>query len=260
MQKKTHKSVQWLQFDLLSDFSKLSHAVFLRHGGFSASPFTSLNIGDNVGDNLKHVAQNRKVIQDCLHIPHIAWMRQCHGNTIHEAQEPSSEPYVGDALMTNRPDIGLLVGHADCQATLIYDPINHAIANVHCGWRGSVQNIYASTIEKMHHLYGSHAKELLVCISPSLGPASAQFVNYREELPTSFWDFQPKQEYFDFWEISRWQLQKVGVLPHHIEIAGIDTYTNASDYFSYRRDKQTGRHATIIMLGSEVVRQGQGPE
>ena len=46
-------------------------------------------------------------------------------------------------------DCGLVIQHADCQAAIFFDPVRKAIANVHCGWRGSVCNIYAKTVEKI---------------------------------------------------------------------------------------------------------------
>jgi YfiH family protein len=153
----------------------------------------------------------------------------------------------GDALITLCPGVGLMINHADCQAAIIYDPIHHAIANVHSGWRGSIQDIYAETIQMMQHIYHSKPQDLLVGISPSLGPDDAQFVKYREELPETFWEFQKTLYYFDFWAISTMQLTRCGVLPHHIEVAGISTYSHPEDYFSYRRGA-AGRHGTIVAL------------
>ena len=86
-------------------------------------------------------------------------------------------------------------------------------------------------------------------ISPSLGPQSAEFTHYRHELPESFWAFQINPNYFNFWEISRWQLETEGILPHHIQIAEIDTRSTPEDYFSYRREKISGRHGSFIELG-----------
>jgi len=259
MQRKKNRDIEWLEFDLLANVPKISHGVFLRHGGFSPSPYTSLNIGDNVGDDPQNVHKNFLLILESSKIPLSARLRQCHGKEIHniDSHEKVHSSLLGDAITTNIPGIGLSIGHADCQAAIFYDPIHHALANVHAGWRGSALNIYDHTIQFMKKTYGTSAKELLVCISPSLGPKSAQFINYQEELPQAFWGFQIAPEYFDFWEISRWQLQKSGVLLHHIEIANMDTFSNPQDFFSYRRDRQTGRHGTIVML-RESLRKDEG--
>jgi YfiH family protein len=143
-----------------------------------------------------------------------------------------------------------MISHADCQAAIFYDPIQKAIANVHSGWRGNIQNIYASTILKMQQMYGSKPQNLLVCISPSLGPQSAEFTNFQNELPEAFWKFRTPPHHFDFWQISQYQLEESGVLPSHIQIAEIDTLSNPQDYFSYRHSKICGRNATVCALKS----------
>ena len=141
-----------------------------------------------------------------------------------------------------------MIKHADCQAAIFYDPVHHAVSCVHAGWRGNVQNIYAHAIAFMAGKFHSQPADILVCISPSLGPHFSEFKNYKTEFPESFWPFQIRPNYFNLWEISRTQLQECGILPHHIEIASICTYANEQDFFSYRRDKVTGRNATVVAL------------
>ncbi len=243
------QKIKWLQFNLLSGIPKLKHAVLLRQGGCSQDDYASLNLSDNVGDNPDFVEKNLLKVKETLAIEHLFWAHQCHGKHIHEVNNSlMNHVPSADALVTNIPHCTLMVTHADCQATIMYDPIHNAIANVHAGWRGSVQNIFKETIEYMRFRYGSHPQELLVCISPSLGPENAQFIHYKQELPEPFWHFQHRPEYFNFWEISRMQLERCGVLSHHIEISGIDTHANSTDFFSYRRDKKTGRHGTLVTL------------
>jgi len=104
----------------------------------------------------------------------------------------------------------------------------------------------------MQATYGSQPSDLLVCVSPSLGPDHAEFTNYRTELPEDLWKFRLKQHHFDFWAMSRWQLMKAGVLPQHIQVAEVDTYANP-DYFSHRyatyhQLRQCGRQATVCAL------------
>lgn len=249
MIRKEKKGICWLEFDLLTDRPEIKHATFLRHGGFSAGPYASLNMGDRIGDDPTVVENNRKIALDILGVSKVAWLCQCHGKAIHQVSvKDSSPPLQGDALTTSDSSIGLLIGHGDCQAAIFYDPVHHAISNVHSGWRGSVQNIYSETIQYMAKAYGTRPADLIVCISPSLGPLSSQFVNYRKELPEIFWPYQVKPDYFDFWAISRMQLIDCGVLDAHIEIACMDTYANEKDFYSYRRDGVTGRHATIVSL------------
>ncbi len=242
---------EWLVFDHLSTIAHLKHGTFLRHGGVSQAHLSSLNFGRVHGESEENVTKNITIALDLLGIPRAFSGQQRHGKEIAEITKAflaKAEEKICDVLMTNEPGIGLMIKHADCQAGILYDPKNHAIAAVHAGWRGSVHNIYKQTIEKMTARYGTKPQDLLVGISPSLGPLNAEFRNYRDELPPSFWAFQVKPLYFDFWQISRWQLEEAGVLPHHIEIAGICTYACEKDCFSHRRNPTTGRHATIVAL------------
>lgn len=252
MIRKKAGEIEWLEFELFADEKEFVHGVFLRHGGVSLGPFATLNAGGETGDTPENVEENRRRLTMALSIPTYVSCHQVHGNEVLLITEKSQAIGECDGLMTQQTDLGLMIKHADCQAAIFYDPVRKAFANVHAGWRGNVKNIYRVTIEKMAQVFGSKPRDLLVGISPSLGPKHAEFKNYRSEFPEEFWGFQVKPDYFDLWEVAREQLQSSGILPHHIQIAGLCTYDNPSDYFSYRRDKVTGRHATLTMLRSPL--------
>lgn len=237
----------WHAFEILKECKELVHGVFMRHGGVSKGSLFSLNMGFSVGDHPANVEVNISRALKALNIPSYCRVKQVHGKIVVEAF-PGLGPKEGDGLMTDRPDLGLLITHADCQAAIFYDPIHRVIANVHCGWRGNVINIYGETVVTLKKRYGSKPQDLLVAISPSLGPLAAEFQHYRKELPEHFWHFQVKPFYFDLWEISRWQLKEAGLLDHHIEIARICTYSNQEAWFSYRRNKLAGRHGAFVAL------------
>lgn len=252
MRQKKCEGLHWLEFELLEDLPVV-HGCFTRHGGVSSGSLSSLNLGRSVGDIPKNVVANYKKIEHALSLKGITSAKLLHGaNVAAITTDNMGNVPISDALMTSLPKYAIAVTQADCQAAIFYDPIKHAMANVHCGWRGSVLNIYSATVKSMKAAYGSNPADLLVCLSPSLGPGHAEFINYRIELPEEFWPFKNEGDCFDFWEISRWQLEKAGVLREHIQIAGEDTYSN-SDYFSHRRathenSGKCGRQATICAL------------
>lgn len=254
MQKIIKENLQWLEFDLLTDFPLLKHQLFLRHGGSSEGAYKGLNIGFSIGDKKEAVEANLKTIRLALknEIPDwhsLHWGDAIHGSKVMNIQKGFPEKIPdADGLMTSTPGLTLTMKNADCQVAFFYDPLNHAIANIHAGWRGSVANIYAKTIQSMQRLFGTQSANLLVCISPSLGPEEFEFIDFQTKLPESFWKFQIRPNFFDFWAISEFQLKNAGVLPHHIEIAGLSTFANPKDFFSHRRDKQTGRHANCLTL------------
>lgn len=249
MIRKEKEGLHWLEFELFSEFPKLKAFVVLRRGGFSKGPYESLNLNFHVGDDHELVQANLQKMTKILELPQVISGNQVHGIEIEHLATPDCYPKKPcDGLTTALPHRALLIHHADCQAAIFYDPIQHALAAVHCGWRGNVQNIYAETIQRMAMQFHSKPENLFVAISPSLGPENGEFIHFKKELPESFWPFQIRPTFFDLWAISAWQLQQSGILPHHIQIARIDTYAHTEDYFSYRRSKTRGGNATIAML------------
>lgn len=254
MKRCSWNQLEWLEFDLLQEFPKVKHALFLKHGGCSQGCYASLNTGFHVGDKEENVSSNLKKIEEQLKNESPHWKNYVcglatHGKSIAAVDSKTSRLIAGhDGLITSSLNMTLLMKFADCQIALIYDPVHHVAANIHSGWRGSVANIFQEAIHSMQTTFGSHPANLIVCISPSLGPDEAEFIHYKTELPESFWPYQVKPTYFDFWSITEDQLKSVGILSHHIEIARISTHAHPHDFFSHRRDKVTGRHAACITL------------
>jgi len=226
MIRRKKENIQWLEFELLQPFPEVVHGVFTRHGGLSFTEEGSLSL-----------------VSKLLSLSSLEAPKQVHSDVV-EIVPPKGEC---DGLITAERGVGLLIRHADCQAAIFFDPKQKVIANVHCGWRGNVQNIYAKTMKKLKEL-GCKPEDLLVCISPSLGPENAEFIHHEKELPESFRPFQVKENYFDFWKIAKMQLEEEGVLEKNIEIAKICTFSAEEDFFSYRRDTKTGRNATVVSL------------
>ncbi|NLJ29079.1 peptidoglycan editing factor PgeF [Desulforhabdus amnigena] len=243
-------------FENLSRISGLVHGVFTRHGGVSAPPFASLNAAWNIGDSQDAVRENLLRIKTELGLKELVAGPQVHGDTIHvidedalssaEERPPVRVTPPGDALMTQLRGVGLMIKVADCQAIFLVDPVRRVIANIHSGWRGSVCNLAAKTVRCMHDHYGCRPEDMLATIGPSLGPCCAEFKNYRKELPTAFWRYQVKADYFDFWAISRDQLIQAGLRDENIEAAGRCTVCETNHFFSYRGERTTGRLAAVV--------------
>jgi len=235
-----------------SHLSEVASATFSRHGGVSEYPYHLRNVGLHVGDEEARVLRNRALIKEELGLARLVSAKQVHGESILNVDwlpETDVEHAGHDALMTNIPEIGLMIQQADCQAVMLYDPEHGAVANIHSGWRGSVANIIAKTVAAMAESFGTRPAALHAAISPSLGPCCGEFVNYRTELPFAFHAYQTQPNHFDFWAISRDQLRDTGVRLEQIEIAGCCTACDGN-YFSYRRDNITGRFASVIGMVS----------
>ena len=243
MIRKNAGEIVWYEFELLQDCT-LTHGIFTRRGGVSQAPFDSLNVGENLGDDKAAIEENKRRIANVLDIDIPIFLEQSHSDRVHEISEAND----ADGMVTQQKGLPIAIRHADCQAAIFYDPVHHALANVHAGWRGNVQNIYAKTVRKMGRLFGTKPQELLVCISPSLGPRQAEFIHYEKELPRNFWAHKNETDHFNLWNIAKEQLKAEGIPERQIEVASLCTFENGEDFYSYRRSKLTGRNATVACL------------
>ncbi|WP_163336215.1 peptidoglycan editing factor PgeF [Desulfopila sp. IMCC35008] len=249
----------WVSSPAISDIVVLGklcrYGFFTRHGGVSSGIYESLNFGFDSGDEEHAVLENREIVKEKLGLDTLLLARQVHGKKVYTLDTPlSGDTQVDgyDSLVTNRKGVGLVIQNADCQAILFYDPGKQVIGAAHSGWRGSVANIAAETVSTMEKEYGTNPADLKVVVSPSLGPCCAEFVNYPKEFPAEFQQFIVAENYFDFWQVTRHQVQECGVKRANILISGICT-SCSGDYFSYRRacregDGRTGRNCSVITL------------
>ena len=232
-------------YSIFSAYPEVCHGVFTRQDGVSKKPFDSLNAGFHVGDKSDCVRENRKRISAVIG-GELVSVRQVHGSTVQIIKDVCDGDVEADAMITQRPGIFLTILTADCQAILLYDPVQHVVANVHSGWRGNVQNILAATLAVMQNQFACDPRQIVAGIGPSLGPCCAEFIHYETELPNSFYPYRRGKAQFDFWAISADQLTNEGILPEHIEIAGLCTVCHPNEFYSYRREHATGRFATVI--------------
>ena len=163
-----------------------------------------------------------------------------------------------DALITNTHNICLTIRTADCTPILLYDPTHQAIAAIHSGWKGTLQNIVRATLLEMKAAFRTSPSEVLVVIGPSIAQSNYQV---GEELFNLFSSANPQWEVFftpdlfapnhfllDVKGIVFQQLKDLGVKPESISISDLDTYTNRH-LFSARRDgTSTGRLVSAIYL------------
>jgi YfiH family protein len=237
---------------LLASLPEVAHGFFTRQGGVSTGAYASLNVSPAVGDRGERVAENRRRMQQALGLTVMASAAQIHESraaVITSAGQAQEEdiPEV-DILVTTVFGLGLLIKQADCQAVMLYDPVNRVVANVHCGWRGQVHNILGETVSLLEHRFGSRPRDLYAAIGPSLGPCCAEFRNFRQELPDTLWAYQVRPTYFDLWRLSQDQLLAAGLQPERLDVAELCTRCKTGDFFSYRRDQVTGRQGAVIAL------------
>lgn len=153
-----------------------------------------------------------------------------------------------DGMITDIPDLLLVIQVADCQGVILFDPVRRVVGALHSGWRSSVANIIGKGVSTMAAFFGCRPLDIRAAVSPSLGPCCAEFIHFRRELPETFNTYHVGRSRFDFRALSRDQLRAEGVLPDNIHTAGYCTRCDPQRFFSYRREKITGRMAVAIGL------------
>lgn len=249
------------QFPALADLNGFFHGVFLRQAVNGPGRTTSFNLGLGHGASDEAVWQNRGRMLHFIGPEYYGvYARQVHGVDVGVVTPPGDSGVQevnhwvqldGDALITDVPGAALVIQVADCQPVIIVDPATGAVANIHSGWRGSLQNIIGVTVGRMENLYHSRPQDLVCGIGPSLGPCCAEFVNYKQEIPQKFWGYRRANDFFDFWQISVDQLVTAGIKPENINLAGMCTKCNQHLFFSYRGDQLTGRFAAVAGIRSD---------
>ena len=228
----------------------------LRHGGCSAAPWDSFNLGDHVGDDPARVAANRAALR--RHLPaEPLWLQQVHGIAAVDAGKTanSGTEIVADAAFARQPDVVCAVMTADCLPVLFCDRAGSVVAAAHAGWRGLVGGILESTLVGM----AVPAAELLAWLGPAIGP---QAFEVGDEVRTAFLADDPAAAtafvalgagkwLADLYALARRRLLRAGV--QQIYGGGECTLSDRARYFSYRRDGITGRMATLIWLAGDSV-------
>jgi YfiH family protein len=220
-------------------------------GGVSNSPYKSLNTSYDVGDLSKNVTTNLSRIRETIGADHLISVKQTHGDgvvticrdNLMDRASPSA-----DALITNVPGVALMVKQADCQGVILFDPQKGVVANAHCGWRGSVQNVLGRVVARMEEDFGCMPTHIHAAIGPSLGPCCAEFITHEEIFPKSFRRFMVTENHFDLWAVSCHKLTESGLKEENIEVAYICTKCRPDLFFSYRAEGRTGRYGTVAML------------
>lgn len=230
---------------------KVKAFTYKRGGGVSPPPYDTLNLGLYVEDAPENLETNLKIA--CAHfgVAHerLVALKQVHSNRVLVISKLPDSLVVGEAdgLITDIKGLALMIQHADCQAIVFFDPGKQVVGNCHAGWRGISNGIVENMVSTMVRFFNSRPKDLWVGISPALGPCCGEFKGWRELLPVWMRDFILNGDHLDLKRATLSKLHELGILPKHIFSSNICTRC-AKDFFSYRRDKKTGRLGTLVML------------
>ncbi len=257
-----------LQFPELSKDCNISHFVTTRHGGVSTGDYATFNLGEYAGDGPDKVYTNRKILSRVIGIPveRILVPHQIHGTAIRMIEDSffclpfqEQKQYLDgtDALITTLHRVCIAVTTADCVPILLYAPDIKAVAAIHAGWRGTVQEIAYQTADLLIKTLHANPTSMRAGIAPSIGPQAFEVGEEVVEAFRTIADLDPilqrdsitRKAHINLWEANRQQLLKAGLSANHIEVAEICTYTHAKDFYSARKlGIASGRFLSGILL------------
>ncbi len=231
----------------------------LRSGGISVAPYDDgsgigtggLNLGLHVGDDPLTVAHNRMLLRQRLPRDPV-WLNQVHGNRVVEATTIQGVPEA-DASFTTQPGVVCAIMTADCMPVLMCDRAGKVVAAAHAGWRGLAGGVLENTVNAMRE---AGASELMAWLGPAIGPARfevgedvrAAFAHLGEVADSAFSPIVnlPGKYLANLPVLVRLVLARSGVTAI---TGGTDcTVSDPAHFYSFRRDKITGRMATLIWI------------
>ena len=221
-----------------------------RTGGVSHGPWRSMNPADHVGDDPQSVLANRAHLAAMLDLPSAPhWLKQVHGTTIADAAM-AGEGVEADGSWTNCADCVCAVLTADCLPVLLSDREGSCVAAVHAGWRGLAAGVIEAAVSKLQPVGG----DLLAWLGPAIGPQAfavgeevrAAFMAQDAGADAAFTRGADGSLHADLYALARQRLAGAGV--EAVYGGGECTVTDAARFYSYRRDGDTGRMASLIWL------------
>lgn len=237
-----------------------------RAGGVSTAPYDSFNLGDHVGDSPAHVAANRVTLQTTLGVRPV-FLNQVHGTNVVSLDSSSPDGTVADACITDQPGVACTVMVADCLPVLFATRQGHAVAAAHAGWRGLAGHAGIGVLEQTYMHFSALAlinnaqvaTEVIAWLGPCIGPdvfevgdeVQAAFARHNSLTSACFQALPSGKWLADLAGLARLRLRALGItqIYGNDSSAGWCTVGNASRFFSYRRDRVSGRFCASIWRG-----------
>lgn len=239
--------LQWLAADWPAP-QWVRTCVTTRQLGSSQGPWKGFNLGDHVGDDPVYVAANRaELVREVSCRP--AWLTQTHGTAVVRADPQCISE--ADAAWTDEAGVACTIMTADCLPVFFCDRAGTRVAAAHAGWRGLLDGVLENTLGAL----AVEPTEVLAWLGPAIGPQAFEvgaevrdaFVQADPAAASAFVPSGRADHYLaDIYQLARQRLHAWGVL----SISGGDhcTVNDPLRFYSYRRDGQTGRMASLVWL------------
>jgi len=220
--------------------------ITTRNGGVSRGAFASFNLGLRTGDDPGAVTANRAYLRGRLP-QEPKWLAQQHGTAVVEVDDIDGSP-AADASIARRPGTVCVIMIADCVPVLFTDQSGTLVAAAHAGWRGLAGGVLENTVRSM----GVSPGEVLACLGPGIGPQAFEvgpevrdaFIARNALAASAFAPGRSDKWLADLYALARLALARIGVTRVHG--GGLCTASDPQRFYSYRRDRITGRMAALI--------------
>ncbi len=223
----------------------------LRHGaGVSKAPFDAFNLGMRCDDDLDAVVANREQLGERFSLPaRPHWLRQVHGtHVVRIAHADHADEPEADAATTSAPGTVLAILTADCLPVVFAAADGSEIAAAHAGWRGLAAGVLENTVAAMR----ASGEQVLAWLGPAAGAQAYEvgeevfdaFVSRDAQAQSAFVPTRPGHWRVDLYALASWRLHGIGV--NQVYGGGLCTISDPQRFYSHRRDRRTGRMATIV--------------
>lgn len=223
--------------------------VTTRQGGNSLPPYDGFNLGLHVGDDPAMVNAHRAALAAALPAKPV-WLNQVHGIDVANLSMPLHDHVTADAAAAFAPNQVCAVMTADCLPVLFARIDGSAVAAAHAGWRGLCDGVLEAAVATL----GS-TTPVMAWLGPAIGPSAFEVGDEVRQAfvahdPAANLTFAPSQNagkwLADIYQLARLRLAAAGVT----QIFGGDlcTVSDPQRFYSYRRDKTTGRMASLIWM------------
>jgi polyphenol oxidase len=226
--------------------------VTTRSGGVSAGAYATMNLGRNGRDEASALAENRRRFEAFLPAPPVA-LNQVHGAGVARLSRSVVRTPVADAAVTSVPGVVCSILTADCLPVLFAGRRGNAVGVAHAGWRGLASGVLEATVAALAEL-DAPPEDLVAWLGPGIGPAAFEvgadvhsaFCSGDAAAAACFAPHRAGKWLADLYGLARQRLVRAGVT--NVRGGGMCTYRDATRFFSFRRERDSGRMASAVWL------------
>lgn len=226
--------------------------------GVSQAPFDALNLGTLYGeqrDDPAAVLRNRELLAQAAALPAPPrWLHQVHGAGVvrFDGDDGANGEPEADAAVTSTAGTVLAILTADCLPVLFAAADGSEVGAAHAGWRGLADGVLEATVAAMH----AEPARLRAWLGPAAGPQRYEigadvrdaFLAVDAAADAAFVATRPGHWRVDLYALARQRLARAGLRADHVHGGGLCTISDPDRFYSHRRDRRTGRMATLIWM------------